>query len=180
MVVNSNMLMKLIQQLKIISHSRWYWVLVLITGISLLGAALIYQHVLGERPCLLCIQIRLWVSLLILVSFVGLLVLNNGVMNSIAHLWVVVVAVGLAERSYQLLGTERGFIFGDCGFDLGLPAWLALEEWLPSVYYIHTSCGYTPELIFGITMAEFLMVFSAGLLLLSAGVMLASFLKIDK
>ena len=172
--------MKLIQQLKIISHNRWYWMLALITGISLLGGALIYQHVLGERPCLLCIQIRLWVSLLILVSFAGLLVLNNKVMNSIVHLWVVVVAVGLTERSYQLLGTERGFVFGDCGFELGLPAWFAIDKWLPSVYYVQTSCGYTPEIIFGITMAEFLLVFSAGLLLLSAGVALCSFLKLGE
>jgi len=177
MVVNSNMLMKLIQQLKIISHSRWYWVLAFISGISLLGGALIYQHVLGERPCLLCIQIRLWLSLLILVSFAGLFVLNNRVINSVAHMLMALVAVGLTERSYQLLGTERGFVFGDCGFDLGLPAWLALEEWLPSVYYVHTSCGYTPEIVFGITIAEFLMVFSAGLLLLSAGVALCSFFK---
>ena len=171
------MIKKLIKQIKNLSHCRWYWGLALATGITLLSVALIYQHVLGERPCLLCIQIRLWVSLLILVSFAGLLVQSSRVMNSIAHLSLVVVAVGLTERCYQLLGTERGFVFGDCGFELGLPAWLALDTWLPSVYYVHTSCGYTPELIFGITMAEALMLFSVGLLLLSAGVALASFLK---
>ena len=73
----------------------------------------------------------------------------------------------MVERSYQLLGTERGFVFGDCGFELGLPSWLAIDVWIPSIYRIETSCGYTPELIFGITMAEFLMVFSVGFLLLS-------------
>ena len=95
-------------------------------------------------------------------------------MNFIMHISVVLVALGLTERSYQLLGTERGFVFGDCGFELGLPAWFAIDQWLPSVYYVQTSCGYTPEIIFGITMAESLMLFSVALLLVSVGVFLAS------
>ncbi|MCW8924345.1 MAG: disulfide bond formation protein B, partial [Gammaproteobacteria bacterium] len=148
------MFLQMVKQLRIFSYSRWYWGFLLLIGVALMGAALIYQHVLGERPCLLCIQIRLWVSLLIFVAFAGLLVLNNRVMSSIAHLSLVLVAVGLVERSYQLLGVERGFVFGDCGFELGLPAWFEIDKWLPSVYYVETTCGYTPEIIFGITMAE--------------------------
>ena len=98
-------------------------------------------------------------------------------MNSAVHLLIVLIAVGLVDRSYQLLGTERGFVFGDCGFDLGLPVWFAIDQWLPSVFYVQTACGYTPELIFGITMAEALMVFSVVLLLVSICFSLASFLK---
>lgn len=171
------MLVERLKQLKTLSHSRWYWGLALATGVFLMVAALIYQHVLGERPCLLCIQIRLWVSLFILVSFVGLLVRRNQLMNSAAHASMVLVAIGLVERCYQLLGTERGFVDGDCGFELGLPGWFAVEEWLPSVYYVHTACGYTPEIVFGITMAEALMVISGGILLAGVLVSLASFLK---
>ena len=171
------MLIKLIKQLETLSHGRLYWGMALFAGVALMAAALVYQHVLGERPCLLCIQIRLWVSLLILVSFAGWIVCKNRVMNSIAHVLLVLVAVGLVERSYQLLGTERGFVFGDCGFDLGLPAWFAIDQWLPSVYYVQTSCGYTPEIAFGITMAESLMVFSVALLLVSVGVFLASLVR---
>ena len=95
--------------------------------------------------------------------------------NFIAHLCVFATAVALTERSYQLLGTERGFLFGDCGFTSGLPAWFAIEEWLPWLYRIETSCGYTPEIVFGITMAETLMVLSVFLLVFSFFVTLASF-----
>lgn len=84
------------------------------------------------------------------------------------------VAIGLTERSYMLLGTERGFVFGDCGFTLGLPAWLAVEQWLPWLYRVESSCGYTPELVLGITMAEALMAMSAGLLLVTLGILLAT------
>ncbi|MDH5611874.1 MAG: disulfide bond formation protein B [Gammaproteobacteria bacterium] len=173
------MFINLIKQLNKLSYSRWYWGLGMIIGLSFMGAALYYQHVLGTRPCLLCIQVRLWVSLLVLVSLAGFLLRNNRLLNSIMHLSVVLTAIALVERSYQLLGTERGFVFGDCGFELGLPAWFAIDEWLPSVYYVETSCGYTPEIIFGITMAEVLMVFSVGLLLVSVVVFLASFCRKD-
>ena len=73
-----------------------------------------------------------------------------------------------------------GFVFSDCGFDLGLPAWLAIEEWLPWLFRVEASCGYTPELIFGITMAEALMVLSVLLLLVSFCVFLVYLFNIKQ
>lgn len=145
----------------------------------MLGYALLSQHVFDQQPCLMCIQVRLWVSLYIIVAFAGLLSVTNRTMNTIAHLSIMLIATGLVERSYQLLGTERGFVFGDCGFDLGFPVWFAIEEWLPWIYRVETSCGYTPEIIFGITVAEALMLFSVTLFLLSLSVFSVSFLKTE-
>ena len=173
------MLNNIIKQLKIISHSHWYWWLYVFAGLASLAVALYHQHVLEELPCLLCIQIRLWISLLVMVAFAGLLSRHNRVINSLAHISIMLIAVGLTERCYQLLGTERGFVFGDCGFNLGLPAWFAIEEWLPWLYRVETTCGYTPEVIFNITMAEALMVMSVLFLLISFCVSLASFLSVE-
>ena len=171
------MVSSILKNLKTLSHSLWYWLALMLFGIGLLAVALFYQYVLDELPCLLCIQIRMWVLLLVVIAFIGLLVRRNQLLNSAAQLSVALVALGFVERSYLLLGTERGFVEGDCGFDLGLPAWLALEEWLPSVFYVHRACGYTPEIVFGITMAEALMLLSVTLLLVSAVIALASFLR---
>lgn len=170
--------MTIIKQLKNISLSRWYWLLFMVGGIFLLAAALYFQYVRDELPCTLCIQVRLWVSLFVIVSFIGWLSRNNKVMNTLAQLSIVLIAVGLIERSYQLLGTERGFVFSNCGVNLGLPAWFAIEEWLPWLFRVETSCGYTPEIIFGITMAESLMVLSVLLLIVSFCVFLASFVTL--
>jgi len=167
----------IIKKLENFSYSNWYWGLALITGIIFMSVALYYQHVLDTLPCLLCIQIRMWISLLIIVSFAGLVTRQKRVMNSIVHLLMVLIALALVERSYQLLGTERGFVFGDCGFELGLPAWFTIDEWLPSLYRVETACGYTPELVFGITMAEALMVFSVCFLLVSVCLTLVSFVR---
>ncbi|MEA1889107.1 MAG: disulfide bond formation protein B [Pseudomonadota bacterium] len=156
-------------------HSPWYWLIYIVGGVTLLVIALVHQYVFDELPCVMCIQVRLWISLFVIVSFLGLLTRHNRVMNSIAHLSIVVIAVGLVERSYLLLGTERGFVVGNCNFDLGLPAWFAIEKWLPWLYRVETTCGYTPEVLFGITMAEGLMALSVCLLLVSLCAVLVSF-----
>lgn len=170
------MLKKFIDYLSDLPSHYGYWLTFSLIGLALLLAALYYQHILNEQPCVVCVQIRLWISLLIIASIASLLLRQFRAGNIFANLVVFITAVGLIERSYLLLGTERGFIFADCGFDLGLPIWLAVEEWLPWLYRVETSCGYTPEIIFGITMAEALMAMSVLLFVVSACVLVTSIL----
>lgn len=166
---------QIINRLKQLSQSKSYWLMYIIVGISLLAIALYFQHSLEELPCVACIQIRLLISLLLIVSIVGLISSHNKIISRLSHLSVVLIAISFVERCYLLLGTEKGFVFADCGFSLGLPAWFAIEDWLPWLYRIETSCGYTPEIIFGVTMAEALMLLSSSLLLLSLSVFVCSF-----
>lgn len=160
-----------------IGSGAGYWSVLAVLGVAFETVALYYQHVLDELPCVLCIHVRLLMLALILVSLAALVVRRGWWLVATAHLLTVGVAVMLLERSYQLLGTERGFTFSDCGFDLGLPGWLALDRWFPAMFQVQTSCGYTPELLFGITMAEALIVFSAVFLVLSLAMTLAAMLK---
>ncbi|VAW59355.1 hypothetical protein MNBD_GAMMA08-1972 [hydrothermal vent metagenome] len=166
--------MNILNKLQKMADSRLYWAAYGIGGISLLGVALIYQHVFEELPCVVCIQIRLWISLLIVLSAGGLWLREKPSLNLLMQWAIVLTSAGFVERSYLLLGTERGFIFGACGFDVGLPSWFAVEQWLPWLYQVETSCGYTPELLFGITMAEALIALSVSLLLVSSAIALAS------
>ncbi|RDH84974.1 MAG: disulfide bond formation protein B [endosymbiont of Galathealinum brachiosum] len=170
--------MKIIKILQDVSHSHWYWLAYISGGLSLLAAALFYQYQLEELPCVVCIQVRLWISLIVIVSIAGLLFRKMAWLNAGLQIIILLSVIGLAERSYLLLGTERGFIFGDCGFDAGLPAWFAIEQWLPWMYQVETSCGYTPEIIFGVTMAEALMLLSAGLTLFSLSIVLVTIKEI--
>lgn len=169
--------MYIIDKLKNISHNRRYWQFYIIVSLLLLLIALYFQYIQELPPCLMCIQVRLLLSLLLPVSIIGLMSRSNRVVNLIAHISVVLIAAAFTERSYQLLGTERGFVFSDCGFELGLPSWFAIDEWLPWLYRVETTCGYTPDIIFGITMAEVLMLISVLLLSFSILVTLASFIR---
>lgn len=166
--------MNMIKKLHGFSLSSLYWGGFILGGLALLGVALFYQHALEELPCVVCIQIRLWVSWLVIIAFIGFFVKSIRGLNILMQVGLVAGAIGLAERSYLLLGTEKGFIFGGCGFDLGVPAWFAVEQWLPWIYKVETSCGYTPEIIFGITMAESLMVLSGVLVALSGLILMAT------
>lgn len=85
---------------------------------------------------------------------------------------------GLLERSYVLLGTERGFVVGDCDFNLGLPSWFTSDKWFPSLFQVETSCGNTPELLFGVTMAEGLIVMSAIMVLFSVAMTVAAITRL--
>lgn len=165
--------MNILDTLKQTSQNPWYWSLLIAGSLFLLATALFFQYGFDEPPCLVCIQVRLLISLLLIVSIVGLLSRFIKAMNLVSHLSVVLIWAVMVERSYLLLGTERGFIFSDCGFDLGLPSWFAIEQWLPWLYRVETTCGYTPEIIFGITMAEALIVLSGLLLIISLSVFIA-------
>jgi disulfide bond formation protein DsbB len=166
----------MLNKLQHIAHSRWYWLALAVLGLSFISVALYYQYVLEEQPCVLCIQVRILMLCMTIVAF-NAFILQNRWASRIAHIATVVIAATMLERSYQLLGTERGFVFGDCGFDLGLPSWLPLDTWFPELFRVEASCGYTPELVFGITMAEALIVFSAVFVLVSLALTIASFVR---
>jgi len=150
----------MIQNLYKLSASKWYWLGFLFIGIAFEATALFYQYVLEYPPCVLCIHVRIWVLGIILVSLLALAFYKNRLGLLIMQFLMMILTAGILERSYQLLGVERGFITGSCTMESGLPAWFALDEWLPVLFQVWEPCGYTPELLFGITMAELLIVLS--------------------
>lgn len=162
------------QPLACVAGSGFYWLALIAFSLLNLIVALYFQYALDEWPCVLCIQIRLWFSVLLLLGIIGFFLRDHAWPRLLSHLASLLVAVGLSERSYMLLGTEKGFVFSDCGFDAGLPTWLALEDWLPWLYRVEASCGYTPQLLPGISMAEALIVLSAGLFILTLLMSLAT------
>ncbi|MGB5474727.1 MAG: disulfide bond formation protein B [Gammaproteobacteria bacterium] len=164
----------MLNKLARIGNSRLYWLALVLIGFSMEAVALFYQYGLDEMPCVLCIQVRLWVMALIIVALLVLSLHRLRFMPLLGHLLTVVIAAGLLERSYQLLGTERGFVVGECGFLLGLPAWFTPDKWFPKLFEVQTSCGYTPELLFGVTMAEALIVMSCVFVLVSVAMSIAA------
>ena len=148
------------------SQSIWYWLALALGGVVVEVVALYYQYALDEWPCVLCIHVRIWVFALILVAIFGAVVRNMVRLSIIGYVAVVATGIGMFERSWILLGVERGTIFGACSMESGLPAWFALDKWFPLLFEVQASCGYTPEILFGITMAESLVIISISLIIL--------------
>lgn len=159
--------------IKFLATSPWYWWLMILAGVGFESVALFYQHILDYGPCPLCIHTRIGVLGFILVSIVALLV-NRVLWWRISHLLNAVILAWMSERAYMLLGTERGFVYTECGVDSGLPTWLPLDQWLPAVFGVMESCGYTPKLMFGVSMAEALMVLFPMMLLVSLVLLVVS------
>ena len=151
------------------SLSRWYWIAVTIVGVCLECVALFYQHVLGEPPCVLCIQARVWVLLGIVFGIIGAVFYRVRAVQLAAQVGLIAALVGLLNRSWISVLVERGLYDGQCGMDPGFPAWFSLDTWLPQVFEVWTMCGYTPNFLFGFTMGEGLVFASICLLLIALG-----------
>ena len=156
-------------------QEKFFWISLILLSLSMEGVALFYQYILDEPPCILCIHFRLLFAVIIIIAFKMLWLKSSGLSRILASLSLLAVSAVMTERAYQLLGTERRFIFGECSMDLGFPAWLAVDKWVPWLFQPLTSCGYTPEIVFGITMAEALMVFSIGMVLFTTWMLFNSF-----
>jgi len=157
----------------LIQH-RLYWIALVLSGLALEAGALYYQYVLDEWPCVLCIHIRIWVMAFVLLGILALFFTASRAAMRWFHGASAVIMLGLLERSWRVLAVERGWIFGDCDMNLGMPAWFALDKWFPWMFEVQTSCGYTPLIAFNISMAEVLLVISAALLLLCSTLFLVS------
>ena len=166
----------MLSKLETIGSSVWYWLALVVLGLFMETVALTYQHVLEYLPCVLCIHVRIWVLGFILLALLALFVRRSRPLLIIVHVFNTLIMVGLLERSWMLFGTERGIVDGSCGMDSGFPDWFALDVWFPGLFKVWEPCGYTPELLLGITMAEALLVFSAAMVLLSATLTLAMLL----
>jgi len=138
-----------------------FWMLIFIVCAAMEGVALYYQYVLNYGPCVLCVHIRAFIFLVLIASLVGLFAGRYRPVRIITTLTGLVGSVGMIERSYQTLGIERGFIDGSCSLDGGFSDIFPLNQWIPEIFEPWESCGYTPELFFGVTMAEALVAISA-------------------
>ena len=136
---------------------RALWWAMLILGGGMFAAALYWQYALGEDPCQVCIHARLWVVAIALISAIMLLLPDNTGTGSIGLILLLVSSIGLGERSYYLYEIENFRGDGSCQFTLGMPDWFAVDRWFPALFEVRNICSYTPEIAFGISMAEALL-----------------------
>ena len=143
--------------------SRWYWLSLAVFGIALLGVALYYQYALGDEPCQVCIHARLWVVASTLIAFIMLITPQIPLLRALGNLGVLIAGAGLYERARYLYRLENGIGDGSCQFQLGMPDWFAVDRWIPWLFEVRNLCSFTPEMLFGLSMAETLMGVGAGL-----------------
>ena len=137
-------------------------------GVALLAVALYYQYVLGDEPCQVCIHARLWVAAFTLIALFMSAAPQKIALRVTANAGVLLASVGLTERARYLYRLENGIGDGSCQFQLGMPDWFAVDRWMPWLFEVRNLCSFTPEMLFGLSMAESLMGIGALLSLVAA------------
>ena len=135
-------------------NTRAYWLAIALLGLALLIIALYYQHALGEEPCQVCVQIRLWVVAITGVGLLMVLMPRRTPSAVLGNALLLGCCLGLLERSWLLYQLENGRGNGSCEFQLGMPDWFAVDRWFPEVFEVRNLCSFTPELFWGVSMAE--------------------------
>ncbi len=143
----------------------WFWLGIALVCCGLELAALYYQHVLEILPCELCIYVRVWLAGIFLVSLVGIFARVNRWGALLCTLTALALSIGLANETYNLLVVEYGWGHGgSCGLFANFPSWAPLDTWLPFLFKVQEFCAATPNVLFGITMAESLVLVCSGLI----------------
>lgn len=150
------------------SKNAFFWLFLIVFSFSLEISALYYQYALGFEPCVICIQIRLLLALVIVLSIVGLLLKKLAAARFILNAGILGAAVVLLDKSWILVKTERGMMMGSCSFNAGLPDWFPIDKLIPYLFEVRAACGVTPDIAFGITMSESMMAVSAFLIIVPA------------
>jgi disulfide bond formation protein DsbB len=150
-----------------LSAMRSLWWAMLVLGGGMFAAALYWQYALGDDPCQVCIQARLWAVAIALIGALMLVLPSNLGTNLGGLVLLLVSSVGLGERSYYLYEIENFRGDGSCQFTLGMPNWFAVDRWFPALFEVRNICSYTPEIAFGVSMAEALLGISALIIAIS-------------
>ena len=154
-----------------------YWIALAIAGCALLAVALYYQYGLGDEPCQVCIHARLWVIAFTLIALVMLATPQHRLIRVVANTAVFIACAGLTERARYLYRLENGIGDGSCQFQLGMPRWFAVDQWMPWLFEVRNLCSFTPTMLFGLSMAESLMGLGAVLCLVVATTMAMDLIK---
>jgi disulfide bond formation protein DsbB len=162
---------------ELLTKGRLLWWAIFALGSSLLVAALYWQYVLGDDPCQVCIQARLWAVGMGLVGALMLILPDTLLYRLAGFALTLLTSVGMGERAFYLYEIENFRGDGSCEFTLGMPAWFAVDQWFPALFEVRNICSYTPEIAFGVSMAEALLGISAivcVLALLGSGLLIES------
>ena len=144
--------------------TKWQsWAALIVIGVGLVAGALYYQEALMLYPCELCIYTRVWLAAIALVALPGL-VLRKTVWSQRAVIVIELgLTFGLGTVVWELLALEYGWAgAGACSFFPNFPSWAPLDEWLPMLFQVQGPCAATPEVAFGLSMAQGLAVVTAG------------------
>lgn len=145
-----------------------------LTALAFELTALFFQHVMGLKPCVMCIYERCALFGVMGAGIVGAIAPKNLLLRwGAIAIWLYSAYKGL------MLSIEHTNIqlhpnpFVTCDFAARFPTWLPLDKWLPSVFVASGDCAERSWTFLTWSMPQWMIVIFAAYLLVGALVLIA-------
>ncbi len=149
------------------THRPLPWALLALSALALEAGALYFQYALLLDPCVLCIYQRTAVLGIFIAAVIGMSAPHFSPARWIGYIGWGAGAGWCLYLSLKLSGIQLGFInpMLSCDVNAKFPAWLKLDQWLPSVFQPKGFCGDIQWQFVGMSIPQWLAVFMAAQLL---------------
>lgn len=164
---------------------RWLWILGGLIAVALeLIAVFYFQEHLGQRPCEMCVYIRFAMIAMALFAFITAIYPKNIILKLIGYIGVfwAIIRGFLWSLNLEMITLDRlrpdynpftsSCSINEASFPLGLP----MHKWFPSHFMQTGICGEDTWSLWGLNMAEYMMIIY-GIFALVLGIMMVCWLS---
>ena len=139
-------------------QSIYFWLAGIAYLLLMEAIALYYQYALGFYPCALCVQVRAWVVGAMIAATVSVVFRSNLWVRFLGLTQVITFIAGGLHTSRYAWGVENGTVISSCTMGAGFPVFMPLDQWIPFFFGANGPCGQSPDMWFGLSMVETLLV----------------------
>jgi disulfide bond formation protein DsbB len=156
-----------------------FWIILTLTSLSMNGLALLFQHFVGMEPCVLCIDIRISLYLVTILSFLTYLTKDKSLLfNTLKYAAFAALIYSLYLSVSFFLDTTNPNPFAvSCSIEPNLPAWMPLHEWIPFLFEAKGMCGETEWEFAGMGLVQLTMLGVSGLVAFTGISYISTYLK---
>lgn len=123
------------------SRGRGAWLLMALTAFALEMVALWFQHVMGLKPCVLCIYERCALFGIMGAGLVGAIAPKSPLRYAGIAIWLYSAWKGIELSWQHTMMQLHPSPFMTCDFAARFPSWLPLDKWLPQVFVASGDCS---------------------------------------
>lgn len=135
------------------------WMINAMTLICVLGAAFLFQHVIGLQPCVMCIYERLIFIVMLILAVACSTTMPGGIVHLIAALAYLITAMaGMKLSIHHLMLQRYPTPFDSCPLFVDFPSWLPLDKILPSFFLATGECSIDQWDFLGVSMVTWVLV----------------------
>lgn len=155
------------------SRGRGAWLLLALTALALELTALWFQHVMGLKPCVMCIYERIALFGVMGAGLIGAIAPKTPLRLVALALWLYSAWQGLRLSYEHTMIQLHPNPFTTCDFAARFPSGLPLDKWLPSVFLASGDCAERSWTFLTFSMPQWMIVVFAAYLLVALLVLIA-------